>query len=221
MARTKGQGRRVVSWTSVEAEVQRAGWPRGYNHTLVLECGHTVMRRYPQHAKFMFSDCPHMDCGWTKGRSKGKEKDSRMKQLNQEQQQKLNGVIAQAALGGLGGMTEPATATLGVAVDTAALMAELARLRAENEALRVSGQRRISFKVSEKGAVSVYGLGAYPQTLYEEQWMALLDKAEELKAFIAKAKAAGLLATPEQKAARKAEAKAQREAQALAAKTKA
>lgn len=218
MARTKGQGRRVVSWTSVEAEVQRAGWPRGYNHTLVLECGHTVMRRYPQHAKFMFSDCPHMDCGWTKGRSKGKEKDSRMKQLNQEQQQKLNGVIAQAALAG---MTEPATATPGVAVDTEALMAELARLRAENEALRVSGQRRISFKVSEKGAVSVYGLGAYPQTLYKEQWEALFGKAAELKEFIAKAEAAGLLATPEQKAARKAEAKAQREAAALAAKTKA
>lgn len=144
-----------------------------------------------------------------------------MKQLNQEQQQKLNGVIAQAALGGLGGMTEPATATPGVAVDTAALMAELARLRAENEALRVSGQRRISFKVSEKGAVSVYGLGAYPVTLYEEQWEALFGKVPELKEFIAKAEAAGLLATPEHKAARKAEAKAQREAAALAAKTKA
>lgn len=147
-----------------------------------------------------------------------KDDKDHMKQLTQEQQQKLNGVIAQTALAG---MTEPATATPGVAVDTEALMAELARLRAENEALRVSGQRRISFKVSEKGAVSVYGLGAYPQTLYKEQWEALFGKVPELKEFIAKAEAADLLATPEQKAARKAEAKAQREAAALAAKTKA
>lgn len=141
-----------------------------------------------------------------------------MKQLNQEQQQKLNGVIAQVALAG---MTEPATETPGVSVDTDALMAEIARLKSENEALKIGGQRRISFKVSEKGAVSVYGLGAYPVTLYKEQWEALFGKIPELKEFIAKAEADGLLATPEQKAARKAEAKAQREAAALAAKAKA
>lgn len=135
-----------------------------------------------------------------------------MKQLNQEQQQKLNGVIAQAALGGLGGMTEPATATPGVAVDTAALLAEIARLKAENEALKVEHRPRISFKVSERGAISVYGLGAYPQTLYKEQWEALFGVIPELREFITAADKAGKLATPQMKAARKAELKAQREA---------
>ena len=42
----------------------------------------------------------------------------------------------------------------------------------------------ISFKVSEKGAVSVYGLGRFPVTLYLEQWTKLLSNADDLKAFI-------------------------------------
>jgi hypothetical protein len=42
----------------------------------------------------------------------------------------------------------------------------------------------VSFKVSEKGAVSVYGLGRFPVTLYLEQWNKLLSNVEELKAFI-------------------------------------
>jgi len=42
----------------------------------------------------------------------------------------------------------------------------------------------ISFKVSEKGAVSVYGLGRFPVTLYQEQWAKLLSNVDELKAFI-------------------------------------
>jgi hypothetical protein len=42
----------------------------------------------------------------------------------------------------------------------------------------------VTFKVSEKGAVSVYGLGRFPVTLYLEQWNKLLSNAEELKAFI-------------------------------------
>jgi hypothetical protein len=42
----------------------------------------------------------------------------------------------------------------------------------------------ISFKVSEKGAVSVYGLGRFPVTLYLEQWDALLSRATELREFI-------------------------------------
>jgi hypothetical protein len=41
-----------------------------------------------------------------------------------------------------------------------------------------------SFKVSEKGAVSVYGLGRFPVTLYLEQWTKLLSHADDLKAFI-------------------------------------
>jgi hypothetical protein len=66
------------------------------------------------------------------------------------------------------------------------LQAELDRLRAENEALKQSNKRSgaISMKVSEKGAVSVYGLGRFPVTLYQEQWLKLLGLNEELKVFI-------------------------------------
>jgi len=65
------------------------------------------------------------------------------------------------------------------------LQAELDRLRAENETLK-QGRRGgvVSFKVSEKGAVSVYGLGRFPVTLYQEQWLKLLGMAEDIKAFI-------------------------------------
>jgi hypothetical protein len=64
------------------------------------------------------------------------------------------------------------------------VQAELARLRAENEALRQKRNTAISMKVSEKGAVSVYGLGRFPVTLYQEQWQKLLSMAEEIKVFI-------------------------------------
>jgi len=42
----------------------------------------------------------------------------------------------------------------------------------------------LEFRVSEKGGVSVYGLGRFPVTLYYEQWMRLLDRAVELRAFL-------------------------------------
>ena len=63
---------------------------------------------------------------------------------------------------------------------------ELERLRAENAALKASNARRggVSFKVSEKGGVSVYGLGRFPVTLYKEQWAKLLDLADDIRAFI-------------------------------------
>jgi hypothetical protein len=61
---------------------------------------------------------------------------------------------------------------------------EIERLRAENEALKRSSSKGLSLKVSEKGAVSVYGLGRFPVTLYKEQWLRLLDMAEDIKAFI-------------------------------------
>ena len=63
---------------------------------------------------------------------------------------------------------------------------ELERLRAENAALKASSVRRgaVSLKVSEKGGVSVYGLGRFPVTLYKEQWAKLLDLADEIRAFI-------------------------------------
>lgn len=65
------------------------------------------------------------------------------------------------------------------------LKAELERLKAENEALKAKTTRATSIRVSEKGGVSVYGLGRFPVTLYKEQWLKLLDMAEELKGFIA------------------------------------
>jgi hypothetical protein len=64
------------------------------------------------------------------------------------------------------------------------LKAELERLRRENEALKRSASG-IRLKVSEKGAVSVYGMGRFPVTLYKEQWIKLLDMAAEIRAFIA------------------------------------
>lgn len=62
---------------------------------------------------------------------------------------------------------------------------ELERLRAENEALKQNKRSGpVSMKVSEKGAVSVYGLGRFPVTLYQEQWTKLLAMAGEIKSFI-------------------------------------
>ena len=68
--------------------------------------------------------------------------------------------------------------------------AELERLRAENAALKSRGQRGVSLRVSEKGGVSVYGLGRFPVTLYKEQWARLLDMADEIRAFIRENEAA-------------------------------
>jgi len=62
--------------------------------------------------------------------------------------------------------------------------AELERLRAENERLKNRQTRGVSLKVSEKGGVSVYGLGRFPVTLYKEQWTRLLDMADDIRAFI-------------------------------------
>ena len=64
------------------------------------------------------------------------------------------------------------------------LRAELERLRKENEALKQRSTGRVSMKVSEKGGVSVYGLGRFPITLYKEQWTKLLDMADEIRSFI-------------------------------------
>lgn len=64
------------------------------------------------------------------------------------------------------------------------VQAELARLRAENESLKQRRNSALSMKVSEKGAVSVYGLGRFPVTLYQEQWLKLLAASEDIKAFI-------------------------------------
>jgi hypothetical protein len=65
------------------------------------------------------------------------------------------------------------------------LQSELERLRAENESLKKAGRGKLAMKVSEKGALSVYGMGRFPVTLYKEQWLRLLTMADEIKAFIA------------------------------------
>jgi len=61
---------------------------------------------------------------------------------------------------------------------------ELERLRAENEALKKRSEKGLSLKVSQKGGVSVYGLGRFPVTLYKEQWEKLLDLSDDIRAFI-------------------------------------
>ncbi len=65
------------------------------------------------------------------------------------------------------------------------LREELERLRAENEALKAKKAGVTSIRVSEKGGVSVYGLGRFPVTLYKEQWLKLLAMADDIKRFIA------------------------------------
>jgi hypothetical protein len=64
------------------------------------------------------------------------------------------------------------------------LRAELEKLKAENQALKARGSKGVSMKVSEKGGVSVYGLGRFPVTFYQEQWLKLLDLADDIRAFI-------------------------------------
>jgi len=64
------------------------------------------------------------------------------------------------------------------------LKAEIERLRAENEKLKNKGVRGLSLKVSEKGGLSLYGVGRFPVTLYKEQWRRILGMAQEIEAFI-------------------------------------
>jgi hypothetical protein len=64
------------------------------------------------------------------------------------------------------------------------LQAELERLRAENEALKKPSRGQMFLKVSEKGALSVYGLGRFPVTLYREQWEKLLGMSDAIREFI-------------------------------------
>jgi hypothetical protein len=64
------------------------------------------------------------------------------------------------------------------------MKSEIERLRAENEALKKPVRGQISMKVSEKGGLSVYGLGRFPVTLYREQWVKLLGMADDIRKFI-------------------------------------
>lgn len=64
------------------------------------------------------------------------------------------------------------------------MRAELERLRKENETLKKGSARGVSLKVSEKGGLSVYGLGRFPITLYKEQWSKLLDMSDQIRDFL-------------------------------------
>ncbi|NYF91609.1 hypothetical protein RBB79_18280 [Tunturiibacter empetritectus] len=66
------------------------------------------------------------------------------------------------------------------------LRAELERLRAENDQLKNKSVRGLSLKVSEKGGLSLYGVGRFPVTLYKEQWRKILAMASEIEDFIVK-----------------------------------
>jgi hypothetical protein len=68
------------------------------------------------------------------------------------------------------------------------MKAELERLRKENAALKKGASSGIRLKVSEKGAVSVYGLGRFPVTLYKEQWLKLLDMSDDIRASLPRTK---------------------------------
>ncbi len=63
---------------------------------------------------------------------------------------------------------------------------ELERLRAENAALKTQKPAKgtLSMKVSAKGALSIYGMGRFPVTLYKEQWIKLLSIADDIQEFI-------------------------------------
>ena len=59
-----------------------------------------------------------------------------------------------------------------------------AQLAALQEKVKTRDRRALEFRVSEKGAVSLYGLGRFPVTLYYEQWMKVLDHVDQLRAFL-------------------------------------
>jgi hypothetical protein len=60
------------------------------------------------------------------------------------------------------------------------------KARLEELEKKKTGQRSgaLEFRVGEKGGVSVYGLGRFPVTLYYEQWVRLLDRAQDLRTFL-------------------------------------
>lgn len=67
---------------------------------------------------------------------------------------------------------------------TAEYEAKIAELTAANKALKAAGVGKLTLRVSEKGALSVYGLGRFPVTLYAEQWARLLGESARIQDFI-------------------------------------
>lgn len=78
------------------------------------------------------------------------------------------------------------TVTASHASDQGAMIAEMARLREENDKLKakMAAKQQLRCKVSDKGAVSVYGMGRFPVTLYLSQWEALIKFIPEVEAFL-------------------------------------
>jgi hypothetical protein len=74
--------------------------------------------------------------------------------------------------------------TNGKAASNSDLLAQIEALKAENAKLKEARNAKLSLKVSEKGAVSLYGLGRFPATYYSGQWLRLLDMADTIRAFI-------------------------------------
>ena len=81
-------------------------------------------------------------------------------------------------------MTTDNTQTLTTEEKLAQMMAEIEALKAQNAALTKAKVAGLSYKVSEKGAVSVYGMGRFPVTLYKSQWETLFANVEGIKGFI-------------------------------------
>jgi hypothetical protein len=94
-------------------------------------------------------------------------------------------IVQNAAAPAPASVTSP-TPKAGHSPEMQAMIDEMARLRSENDQLRTAKAKTatVGFKVSDKGAVSVYGLGRFPVTLYVEQWEKLLAKVDEIRAFI-------------------------------------
>lgn len=74
--------------------------------------------------------------------------------------------------------------TVFVNEDVVGLQAQVAKLMAENAKLRVARQGKLTLKVSKLGAVSLYGMGKWPVTLYKGQWERVIEHVAEIKAFL-------------------------------------
>jgi len=68
------------------------------------------------------------------------------------------------------------------------LLAQIAALQAENQKLKEARNAKLSMKVSGKGALSLYGLGRFPITLYSGQWERVLAMADQIRSFMAENK---------------------------------
>ncbi len=69
-------------------------------------------------------------------------------------------------------------------VHTPDLQAELARLRQENEALKADKARKLTIKMSDKGCVSLYGMGRFPVSLYPSQWLTVFELQGQITAYL-------------------------------------